>query len=109
MQHYQEENDWAADFFKSSLIFGSDKAASGSELYDAYTQYCQYSGITALSSNIVLPRIALEPGVKKSRIRKGQCYFGVGVDKYEPPVLARKRKQTFIDKQSDELWNSLFD
>ena len=108
MKRYQEENDWATDFFKVSLVFEPGKAAKGSELYDAYKQFCQESGIQPLPSSVVLPRIAQQPGVKKTRTSKGTCYTGVGIDKPEPTLFGGVYARKCRAKESIPFWDELF-
>lgn len=80
---YQEENDWAAEFFCHSLIFDDNERAMGGELYDAYLKYCDCSGINPLAQAVVLPRIEAHPGVTKKRTNRGMQYKGVGINKPE--------------------------
>ena len=109
MASYQEENDWAADFFNTSLIFDSSQSATGSELYDAYQKYCDCAGIAPLSQTIVLPRIAAHPGVTKKRTRKGMLYEGVRVNKPESLRILQKRAQRCRDEDSIlNIWDELF-
>ena len=77
IKSYQEENDWAVDFFEDRLIFEFNRSATGSELYDAYQKYCQRSTLQPLPQTVVLPRIAEHPGVTKKRTNKGMRYYGV--------------------------------
>lgn len=110
MASYKEENDWAADFFKVSLVFDSQHTAKGSELYDAYKQFCQKSGILPLPPATVLPRIAQQPGVRKTRTSKGTCYTGVGISKPESTLFGgayarqcrQKRPILFLDELFEE-------
>ena len=110
MKTYQEENDWTIDFFKVSFVFGAEKAATGSELYDAYKKFCQESGILPLPSATVLPRIAQHPGVRKTRICKGTCYIGVGIHKPVSSIFGGayagacrpKKSRTFLDNLFEE-------
>lgn len=87
---YKEENDWAADFFRDSLVFGVNHSATGSELYDAYKKYCQCSSLLALPQTVVLPRIAEHPSVTKKRTSKGMRYQGVGINKPESLLMLEK-------------------
>ncbi len=80
---YQKDNDCLSDFFEARLCFGSGESASGSELYSEYENYCQCEGIHAQPQTVVLPRIAEQPGVKKTRTSKATRYLGVGVNKPE--------------------------
>ena len=97
---YQEENDWAADFFRDSLVFEAGQSATGSELYDAYQKYCGCAGINPLPSSVVLPRIAEHPGVMKKRMNKGTRYFGVGISK--PESLNLLQNQHRVGRCRDE-------
>ena len=99
---YRDENDWAADFFQDSLIFGAQHSATGSELYDAYKKFCDCSGINTLSQSVVLPRIAAHPDVKKKRNNKGMVYHGVGIKKPESlrflqDIHRKKRAEECMD------------
>ena len=67
----------------TSLVFGPQHSAMGSELYDAYEKYCGRAGITAKSQSVVMQRIQQHPDVKRNRTAKGMRYNGVGVDKPE--------------------------
>lgn len=109
MKNYQEENDWAADFFAESLIFETGRSATGSELYDAYQKYCQCSGIYAQSQAVVLPRIAEHPGVTKKRNNKGMRYYGVGVNIPESLLLLRNIKRSAYQCMVDDPLLSLAD
>lgn len=109
MKTYQEENDWATDFFKVSLVFDPEKAATGSELYDAYKKFCQESGILPLPSATVLPRIAQHPGVRKTRTSKGTCYIGVGIYKAESSIFGGAYARTCRPKKSRTFWDDLFE
>lgn len=93
INEYQEENDWAADFFADSLIFESGRSCTGSELYDAYKKFCDCTGINTLPQNIVMPRIAEHPDVKKKRTGKGIRYEGVGINKPESLLILQRIKQ----------------
>lgn len=109
MKNFQEENDWAADFFGESLIFETGRSATGSELYDAYQKFCECSGILPQPQAVVLPRIANHPGVMKKRTNKGMRYYGVGINKPESLIilqgLARQcRGDESLDFYSDDFF-----
>ena len=70
-QEYQAENDWATDFFNKCLNFESNLSTTASELYSAYTTYCQGYRIPPLPQTKVMPRIAEHYGVSKKRTNKG--------------------------------------
>ena len=70
-------------------------------MYDAYKQFCQESGILPLPSATVLPRIAQQPGVKKTRTSKGTCYIGVGVYKCESTLFGGAYAKTRSKKRSN--------
>ena len=105
INNYKEENDWATDFFKESLIFKSTESAYGSELYDAYDKYCSCHGILNKPQNVVLPRIAHEPGVKKLHTSKGKKYYGVGINKPESLKIIERmhRNAGSIDSYIDSI------
>ena len=105
---YQEENDWAADFFEDSLVFEPSRTATGTELYDAYQKYCQCSTLRPLPQTVVLPRIAEHPGVTKKRTNKGMRYYGVGVNKPASLVFLENRARKCRDDSLDSLWDDLF-
>lgn len=90
---YKEENDWAADFFADSLIFESGRSCTATELYDAYKKFCDCAGINTLPQNVVMPRIADHPDVRKKRTGKGMRYEGVGIKKPESLLLLQRLKQ----------------
>ena len=98
---YQEENDWAADFFAQSLIFEAAQSASASELYDAYEKYCESAGIIAQPQTIVMPRIIQHPGVSKKRTSKGFRYWGVGVNMPESLRILKTRAQNRAQRCRD--------
>ena len=100
MNEYQEENDWAADFFADSLIFEPGRSCMASELFDAYKKHCDCAGINALPQSIVMPRIAEHPGVTKKRSRKGIRYEGVGINKPESLLILQKLAQK---RRADEF------
>lgn len=106
--NYQEENDWAADFFSECLIFDATQSATGSELYDAYQKFCRGSGIQALAQTIVLPRIAAHPDVSRKRTRKGMRYDGVGINKPESLVILQGRARSCRVETTDSIWDELF-
>lgn len=106
MNEYQEENDWAADFFANSLIFESGRSCTASELYDAYKKFCDCSGINTLPQNVVMPRIADHPDVRKKRTGKGIRYEGVGIKKPESILLLQRLKQK---QREDEMLESILD
>lgn len=106
INEYHDENDWAADFFADSLIFGPGHSCTGSELYDAYTKYCGCSGINPLPQSVVMPRIADHPDVTKKRTRKGFQYNGVGINKPESLLLLQRFKQK---RREEELLESTLD
>lgn len=108
IKSYQDENDWAADFFGESLIFAPDKSATGSELYDAYQRYCQYSNLHPLPQTVVLPRIAEHPGITKKRTNKGMRYYGVGINKPVSIVYLENRAGKCMEKDLDYSWDDLF-
>ena len=83
----------AADFFANSLIFESGRSCTASELYDAYKKFCDCTGINTLPQNIVMPRIAEHPDVKKKRTGKGIRYEGVGINKPESLLILQRIKQ----------------
>ena len=63
----------------------------------------------SLSSTIVLPRIAAQPGVSKKRTSKGQRYLGVGISKPSNLRPHQKRAQRCRDEFSlEELLNDMF-
>lgn len=101
---YRKENDCLPDFFETCLCFDSSLSASGSELYREYEDYCRLEGIKAQSSAVVLPRIAEQPGVKKTRTNRGTLYEGVGFDKPESLRIIEKRVGPCRDENSfDDL------
>lgn len=106
MNEYQEENDWAADFFANSLIFESGRSCTASELYDAYKKFCDCSGINTLPQNVVMPRIADHPDVRKKRTGKGIRYEGVGIKKPESLLLLQKIRQK---RREDEILGNALD
>lgn len=106
MNEYQEENDWAADFFANSLIFESGRSCTASELYDAYKKFCDCSGINTLPQNVVMPRIADHPDVRKKRTGKGIRYEGVGIKKPESILLLQRLKQK---RREEEILESALD
>ena len=108
MNSYQEENDWAAEFFCQKLIFDEKQTAMGSELYDAYKNYCDYSDINPLAQTVVLPRIEAHPGVTKKRTSKGMQYKGVGVNKPECLRILHEMKMQRC-KETDYLSEFLLD
>ena len=79
IKSYQEENDWAADFFAQRLSFEPNASATGTEIYDAYVAYCNSAGTVVLPNTLVLPRIAAQPGVIKKRTNQGMRYYGVEI------------------------------
>lgn len=99
INEYQEDNDWAADFFNESLVFGIDHSAMASELYDAYTKHCGCSSLNALPQSVVMPRIAEHPGVTKKRTNKGFKYYGVGVYKPASLVYLEQRAQKCMEEE----------
>lgn len=108
IKSYQEENDWAADFFEDRLIFEFNRSATGSELYDAYQKFCQCSTLQPLPQTVVLPRIAEHPGVTKKRTNKGMRYYGVGINKPARIVYRENRASKCIDEDSGITWDDLF-
>lgn len=106
INEYQEENDWAADFFADSLIFESGRSCTGSELYDAYKKFCDCAGMNTLPQTVVMPRIAAHPDVTKKRTRNGFQYEGVGIKKPESLLLLQKIKQK---RREAEIFESIAD
>ena len=76
---YKTENDWAEPFFQEHLVFEPALSATGSELYDEYTTYCQLHSVHKLPSTVVMPTIEAQPSVTKKRTNKGYRYYGVGI------------------------------
>lgn len=105
---YQEENDWAADFFEDSLVFEPSRTATGTELYDAYQKYCQCSTLQTLPQTVVLPRIAEHPGVTKKRTNRGMRYYGVGINKPASTVYLETRARKCRDESLESFWDELF-
>jgi len=102
-RNYQAENDWAADFFCQCLSFGPGLSATGSELYSAYTAYCQGCSIAPLPQTKVMPRIAEHYGVTKKRTNKGFIYTGVGLSKPESMILLEARAGECRDEEPDSF------
>ena len=93
---YQDENDWAADFFQECLVFREDLSATASELYDEYTTYCQLHSVHKLPQTVVMPRIAEVSCVTKKRTNKGYRYEGVGIAK--PEALEQVESLKILEK-----------
>lgn len=93
---YQEENDWAADFFQECLVFREDLSATASELYDEYTTYCQLHSVHKLPQAVVMPRIAEVSCVTKKRTNKGYRYDGVGIVK--PEALEQSESLRIVEE-----------
>lgn len=106
-QNYHAENDWAADFFSKCLIFETGLSATGSELYSAYTAYCQRCCIAPFSSAKVMPRIAEHYGVIKRRTNRGTFYDGVGVSKPSSLIFLLARAGECRGEGSDGSWDNL--
>lgn len=108
-KEYQAENDWAADFFSTCLNFGPDLTATASELYSAYTTYCQRNHIAPLPQTKVMPRIAEHYGVTKKRTNRGFLYTGVGLSKPESLILLDIRAGECIEDSKDTDWDDAFE
>ena len=107
MKEYKAENDWASDFFSKCLSFEPDLSAIASDLYSAYTTYCQGYHIPPLPQTKVMPRIAEHYGVSKKRTNKGFIYTGVGVSKPESLILLEARAGECMEENSDSNWDDL--
>lgn len=106
---YQKDNDNLTDFFEARLCFEPGESASGSELYSEYEDYCQCEGIHAQPQTVVLPRIAEQPGVKKTRTSKATRYLGVGVNKPESlKILQNNAMQRRAKNYLDDIWDNIF-
>ena len=89
----------------TSLVFGPQHSAMGSELYDAYEKYCARSGITAKSSSTVMQRILQHPDVTRNRAAKGMKYRGVGVDKPESlRILQEMNRKKRVEGCREDDW-----
>lgn len=92
IEDYKGDNDWAEDFFQECLVFEPELSATGNELYDEYTTYCQLHSLHKLAQNVVMPRIAEHPSVTKKRTNSCYRYYGVGVAKPDPLNLPESLK-----------------
>ena len=82
---------------------------TASELYDVYKKFCDCAGINTLPQNVVMPRIADHPDVRKKRTGKGVRYEGVGIKKPESLLLLQRMKQKrredeFLEYALDEYF-----
>ena len=107
IKSYQEENDWATDFFNKCLSFEPDLSSSGYELYSAYLTYCQAYHLVPLPQTKVMPRIADHYGVTKKRTNKGVLYTGVGVSKPLSLILLEARAGECREENTDSFLDDL--
>jgi P4 family phage/plasmid primase-like protien len=108
-KEYQAENDWAADFFSTCLSFEPDLSATASDLYSAYTTYCQGHRIQPLPSTKVMPRIAEHYGVTKKRTKRCFLYTGVGLSKPESMILLEASAGECIEESKDTDWDDIIE
>lgn len=109
---YKHESDWATDFFQECLVFDPELSASGSELYDEYTSYCQLHSVAKLPQNVVMPKIAEHPAVTKKRTNSCYRYYGVGIRTPEPVTemmrILEAAREERAEQCREENWD-LFD
>ena len=105
--NHQAENDWASDFLSKCLSCEPDLSASASELYSAYTTYCQGYRIPPLPQTKVMSRIHKHYGVTQKRNNKAIIYTGVGVSKPESLILLEARAGECREENSEESWDDL--
>jgi putative DNA primase/helicase len=75
---YRRESDQVARFLKEKCIQQATAQASGSELYEAYSQWSSDRGEKPESNNNFAKSLA-EHGIEKKRTQKGKVYMGVGL------------------------------
>ena len=76
---YKQENDWLTEFFAEHVELDQQRKSSGSEIYNAYTEFCAEHGEMKLAMNTVLPMIAERANVQKKRGNKGFYYLGIRI------------------------------
>ena len=103
IHNYQVENDWASGFFQKCLRFDPKETATATELYSAYKTYCEGYNILQLPSTKVMPRIAEQFGVSKTRTRNGFLYKGVGLSMPKSLILLEAQTGSDYSAEEDEV------
>lgn len=78
-QLYREEEDTLGMFLKEVCILGNDAKVTGSELYEAYSRWCQENNIGPMSGTKFGLIMTNTRGFEKKRVRNAQTYHGIGL------------------------------
>lgn len=77
---YREESDPLADFFEEECVIHDNAQVKFSDLYSAYTRWCEQNGVYPFSQMRLASLIEQKfPNARKKKTKNGRIWFGIGL------------------------------
>lgn len=77
-REYRDDMDVLGSFIESCCVEGETNRAGSSELYEAYTKWCDKNGERPFKQKTFSQRLA-ERGYAKKKTKKGNVFLGIGI------------------------------
>ncbi len=76
---YRRENDSIEQFVFECCEMGKLKVCKNTELYGAYKNFCEMSGLKALSQHKFSPELNVKEGISSTRSKHGMTWTGIAL------------------------------